>query len=221
MKSETDDLIQSLARDLGRKEPVVGLPVFMLRWGLASGGFLAVCMLAMPLRWDWHFRHVELRFWAETALWLLSACLAAALVYRSSIPSLLKKGDQKWGFLAIGALLTLLAIRVSGADVRAEWPGEMNYHRGWCGPLILIIGGLSGLGLFAWVRRAAPTNRGLTGLWAAVCAGCLGASEMQLVCAHDNALHVWLWHVTPVLILMGCGWGLAQLGLRWGGITAK
>jgi hypothetical protein len=143
------------------------------------------------------------------------------LVYRSSIPSRLKRGDQSLGLFALAGVAALLAIRLLRTGrIGGEFPGEMDLHRGQCGPIILTRGIIAGAGFFAWARRAAPTRQGLTGLWIAVSAGCLGSFAMQLVCAHDNALHVWIWHVTPVVLLAGAGTVLGGKLLRWGGKTA-
>jgi hypothetical protein len=214
------DLIQGLSEDLAPQRQAVSASGFMVRWGVA-GGVLVLLMLTFQVRGDLSVRAMEPRFWLESGFWLLSAAIAAALVYRSSIPSLLRKRDQNWGFFALAGVLALLAFRLANSGaMNAELPGEMDLHRGRCGSIILGVGIVAGLGFFAWARQAAPTRQGLTGLWIAVSAGCLGSFAMQFVCEHDNVLHVWIWHVTPVLLLSCAGMALGRRYLRWGGKAA-
>jgi hypothetical protein len=80
--------------------------------------------------------------------------------------------------------------------------------------LEVLLYSLPPLTLALWMaRRAAPLERGWTGLLAGLAAGVLPALAMQLACM-DDPLHALGLHLAPVLAVAGLGALLGRLALR-------
>jgi hypothetical protein len=214
---KTSELIQALSSEPKPRSRVVPLGIFLGYWSLGVAVLFAAAFSYWSMRPDWAAKLQDPWFFFETLLLFMIASGGAIMVYRSAIPSLLKRSDLKWAILPIGMITGLwLAKFHSGiVPLPVEFHGEMNAYRGRCGALILAVGSLAGAGMFIWARRAAPTRLRLTGLWIALSSGSLGTLAMQAVCPYENPLHLWIWHVFPVIALAGLSSYLAEPLLRW------
>jgi hypothetical protein len=212
----TEELIRALSSRIESRGRVLSFGRFMSRFLAGCVAFFLPGLILAPTRADIYERVRAPDFWIETGLWVMTAVVSAALVYRSAIPGLMKKGEQKWAALPLALVCALWGARLEATGFTYELASEMDLWRGRCGFVILAVGIAAGALLMAWARRAAPTHPRFTGVWAAVCAGSLGSFAMQIVCAHDNALHLLVWHVVPVALLAGAGAWAGTRWLRWG-----
>jgi hypothetical protein len=127
----------------------------------------------------------------------------------------LQSFDRQLGMILFVVLAVMLLSKLSFSTLATEFPGEMDFYRGRCGPIMLILGALDTGLLMALARRGAPTKPRLTGLWIALSAGVMGLFVMQFICAHENFLHVLIWHLVPVGLLAAGGYSLGRRLLRW------
>ena len=212
---KTPDLIKNLSGQLREFRQADGLPAFLAKWSLGAAFVFGFVLCVLPFRQDLALKIGQPRFLLESALWLGAAVASAIIVYRSAIPGLLKRGDERWAYFLFAALSFAVLARFSPKGIEADFLGEMDLYRGRCGPLILVAGALGAGAFLGWVRRSAPTRLSITGAWISVCSGCLGAFAIQFVCAHENALHFLIWHFTPVALLSFAGLSIGSRLLRW------
>jgi hypothetical protein len=70
------------------------------------------------------------------------------------------------------------------------------------------------LALIVMLRQAAPLKPGWTGLFALLSASSVAILGTQLLCAKDDARHILLWHVSPVVVAAMMGVCLGKWLLR-------
>jgi hypothetical protein len=221
---KTNDLITSLSRDLKPTTSLHGLAGFLLRWVGSAVLVVFAFGLLLPMSADLDGAKAEMflsrSFQLEEFLWLALTVLSATIVYRSRIPSL-KTDAQIGAAIGVAALLVTTVI-LRSTDQWASWNSffsearqEMSLYRGRCGFVIAMIG-------FAWSAilgyfnsNGAPTQPGKMGLWVAVSSGSIVSFAMPVVCAHENSLHILLWHCLPVALLAGLGFLAGRKLLAW------
>jgi hypothetical protein len=212
---KTDDLIKNLSTELRPAETKLFYATSFAAWLIGTFGILALSFYFLPFREDLLPRFHSIFFVTETALCFALFLVAVLVAYRSSIPSLFQLKDSRVGWAILALLGVMVASRVSVADIRAEFLGEMSFYRGRCGPIMLILGTLDTVLLMALARRGAPIQPRVTGLWIALASGALGLLVMQFICDHENFLHMLLWHALPMGFLMAAGAAIGQRVLRW------
>src|SRR5262249_32849334 len=114
--------------------------------------------------------------------------------------------------VALGAWVLLLAVRA------AYGPSE-HIAPSWgpaCVRRMAVLALAPGVAAFLMLRKAAPLRSGRAGLPAVLAAGALAVVGMQTLCPHDEARHVLVWHLGPLLAAAAVGAvaGRAFLGRR-------
>jgi hypothetical protein len=218
---KTDQLIDKLKRDLKPVQKSVWAADALLLWLLVSCAVVGLALFVLPIRPDLRSRLPSTYFQLETIL-CIGACMSAVLIaYRSSIPGLLGEWEEKLGLLLLllmgGALMSKMMLLGLHPDLslKHEFLMELDFYRGRCGQMMLIIGMVGASALTFISRRNAPTKLYRTGLWVALAAGCLALTAMQFVCDHENFAHIFLWHMVPVMLLALGGAALGKKILRW------
>ncbi len=204
-----DDLIRELAEDLTPARRLAAPAPAASAWLLTGALAVAAITLATgPLRPGLARQLTsEPGFAVDLLLGVLAAGAAGWALMRLRIPGLAE------GVRA--AALPLLLFAAWAGWQLIEWtqqvgPSSMLGKRDDC-VFEVVLFALPPLALGLWlVRRAAPLDRGLTGLVAGLGAGVLPALAMQLACM-DAPLHSLGLHLAPVLLAGALG---ALLG-RW------
>lgn len=211
---ETEKLIKTLSEKYEPTAPFA--PRALAFWALMSGFFLALYLGLLPARADLGARLTSALYQAETTLFGALFLTISYVAYRSLIPGMLRGRDlwPAWIMLGLGVLLAF-AHPGPWRGFAADLDREMDFYRGRCGPLLLLIGGLETVAGFWVARRAAPTRPLLTGALIGLCAGALGLFATQFICAHENFLHLVVWHFVPVVSLVGAAGLWGQRTLRW------
>jgi hypothetical protein len=212
---KTNELIQELSRESTPFSPADGDSAYLLKWTAAAAGAMAVWFIILPTRQDLIEQLSSPRFLIESATWLAFSVSTGFVAARSRLPGARTQTLEKIS-LAIGALLILeMVTRSSGLTLHQEFDGEMSWWRGRCGPLIIAMAMSWSGGLFYWMRKGAVLNPAKSGTWAAISAGSLSAFAMQLICAHENTVHLLIWHVLPTALLGLAGFAIGRRVLRW------
>ena len=211
MTRPREQLIRELAADLAPR-PRLAAP------GAAAAGFLAAAALGVgaatlavgPLR-PGLLRQLasEPGFAVDLLLGGLAGLAAAVGLMRLRVPG------RALGARA-AALAGLLFTAWAAWQLLDFWAGNAapaTRGRGAC-VLEVLLYSLPPLALALWLaRRAAPLERGWTGLVAGIAAGVLPALAMQLACV-DAPLHALRLHLAPVLAVAAAGALLGRLTLR-------
>jgi hypothetical protein len=87
-----------------------------------------------------------------------------------------------------------------------DFSNELDFYQGRCGIIILAAGTLVSVIGFSVIRRIVFAPAGEIGGSALLSSGCFASFIMQFVCAHENPLHLFIWHFMPLMLL-----GLAAL----------
>ena len=210
---ETPDLIDKLTGELKRERRVFSATFGA--WSTASLLLVGAMLVVLPFRADLPGRSASAFFRTETLLFLALFFASTFVAFRSAVPSLLRSAEVRLGVgLLVLAVLGIVS-RFSFGQLGAEWAGEMDFYRGRCGPIILILGGLDVALIALLARKTAPTRPWLTGAWIGLSAGSLGLFGMQFICSHENFLHLFIWHLVPVAALVAGGDVIGRRFLRW------
>lgn len=187
----------------------------LLMWLTGTALLLGLFFYSIPLRPDLVDNLKSAFFQVETAVIVALFFISSWLAYRSSVPGLLGSQEQVLGWILIGLFVIFLISRITVAGFYTEFQGEMDFYRGRCGPIFLIFAGLqTGLGL-VMARRGAPTRLFRAGFWIGMSSSALGLFALQMICDHDNFLHLLVWHATPVALLVGATSAISGRLLRW------
>jgi hypothetical protein len=218
-KSDTSELIRRLSTGLEPVRPMESEVGFYLKCLLGLVPLLLAFGMILPMRDDLGAKFNQPGFLLETLLWLGFTGVGAGVVYRSAIPGLPTRRAIGLGMAILLALAAVIFLRLptelAHEGFREQLREEMDLYRGRCGPIILIIATMSSTGLYAWSRKTAPVNRPQTGAWIALTSGALGSFLMQFACAHDNSLHLLIWHFVPIFALAFLSTQVARVLLRW------
>lgn len=143
----------------------------------------------------------SLVFLVETLLWIFLVVFSLKLLYKSSIPSVLKKSHVKYFSYFLIIFLGVIFLRENFSLIKYSFSQEMDLIRGRCGFIIAGIAMVESFFLVKWASKQASTNTELTSLFMAFTAGSIGSLLMQFVCEHENPLHLGLWHFIPIFIV--------------------
>jgi hypothetical protein len=208
-------VIAQLARDA---TPVVPLPppsVRWMSWALKAAAAAAIVTILLGLRPDVGARVHDPRFVAAALVTLALALTAAAGAFTLSVPDAgARRAVRAWPLLAVSAWATLLWLRLTASGEPVTQLAATPWHPA-CVLLILSVGALPGIWLFAMLRRAAPLQPLWTGALAALASLALGALGTQFVCPIDAPGHQLLWHFTPVVLITFVGLALGARLFDW------
>lgn len=197
----TDDVINTLVRDL---EPVSPLPVpsvRLRRWMMASVAVGTAAVAVLGRRGDLTAAMFAQPFQAHVAFLVLAAVTSAAAALALAIPG---EPVRMWRraapVVALGAWVAWLAGELTplAAAGAAAWPAA-----GWgCVAKAFAIGATPGLLLAIMVGRSAPGDARATVTFAALAAAAVGALGVELTCPLDGPMHLLLWHAGPVMVVV-------------------
>ncbi len=211
MTRSREELIRELTDEPRPPRRLASVRVAALGWLAASALVVAVVTLASgPLR-PGVFAQLagEPGFALELALGLSLSALAGLGLMRLRIPGLAAGVRAARPALALGfAWIAVLAIQLVALE-----PASTLGARALCWLQVLLFSLPPLAGALALARRAAPLERGWTGLLAGLAAGSLPALAMQLGCM-DEPLHALIAHLGPVLLVAAAGATLGPLVLR-------
>ncbi len=212
---QTEDLIQQLARDARRVQPLRPIGARVAGWLVLAGASLAVVMILMGVRRELGDVADRLDFTLEATLLLLTACSAAIGALLVSIPGAGEVRRVRWIPVALGiACVALSAGELAYAAVTGAPTGRLTFA--WhCVYKTTSVALVPGIVLFAMVRRAAPLNTAWAGLLAVLATTAVGVLGANIICPTDRPLHMLLWHVAPLMIFSAAGAGLGRWLMKW------
>ena len=197
----TNDLIDSLVRDL---EPVSPLPlpaVRLWRWAAGSVALVAATVAVLGRRGDFATAVFTQPFLAHALFLILAAVSSAGAALALAIPGEpLRAWRRVAPPLALAAWVAWLAgeLMPFAATGGAPWPAA-----GWgCVAKAFAIGVTPGLLMAVMVGRAAPGDVRGTVTFAALAAAAVVALGVELTCPLDGAMHLLLWHAGPVMVVV-------------------
>ncbi|HZR34844.1 MAG TPA: DUF1109 domain-containing protein [Nevskia sp.] len=215
MKMPTEELIQSLARDVPAVPPhATGR---RLASGLLAGGaVVALCVVAgLGIRPDLRQAATGVSFWMK---WTYAAWLGTAAFLATT--RLARPTSQSFGSVWPIAMPVLLLALVGTGELAhtpaSEWPA-LFLGKNWtrCLVMLLLLSLPMSAGVIWSFRRFAPTRPRAAGAAASLTAGSWAAAIYCLHCPEISAVFVLTWYSLALALVAAAGalWGPRLL--RW------
>lgn len=209
----TEDLIDTLAADLGPQRPLAAAVAPALALGVAATA--AVFLALFGPRPDLVDAVESARFLAKPTVTLLLAGAALGLAARLARPGAAASG---WGLALLAA--PLAAILFSAVELSvlpatawsAAWLGENALV---CLVAIPALAMPTLAGLIHALRRGAPLRPPIAGAVAGLAAAGLAGSLYATYCPDDSPLFVATWYTGAAAITAGIGALAGKRWLRW------
>lgn len=212
---KTEDLIQSLARDVGPvSRHAVGLRIGV---GVFAGGMITLLLVATVLgvRPDLGSAMQGFPFWMKSLYTLSLGIGAIGLTAHLARPDGVR---LRWlGLLAVPFLLLAgIGIAELAHTPRGDWLA-MWFSHSWrsCPWLVFLLALPIFVGLLWSFRRLAPTRLRLTGAAAGLAASAWSATIYCLHCPEVSAVFVLTWYSMGMALAAAIGALLGPRLLRW------
>jgi hypothetical protein len=201
---DTDQLIDRLVADV---TPVRRLLNPTERAALWTA--LALVAVALGVTW-FGIRHDIATAWLEPGVLARIALLASTMwlsivtAFRLSIPGGETRAFARWWPLALLGVLTA----ISAAEVVAAWTiGEAGSPFGsWtCVRKVAFVGAVPAIVSVALITRGFAVEPRWTALLGVLAAGAAGALTSELACPIHAPIHIFLWHIGPVIVSTAVG----------------
>ena len=222
MPMQTDELLKILTKegtspDAGTRTAAWTPARALLFWGLGSLLVLALSIWLLPVREDLRERLRHVDFFFLNLLFASLTFTATRLAILSTFPEekILGRVEVYALVLLFGAFLGWMFFRVPTENLGFEWYRERNPVNGGCGMVVLVSGMLQSALSLGFFRRGASTKPRTTGALIAFSTGAFSLLLIQFACANENPIHVFAWHLLP---LMALTYGISQIAprvLRW------
>jgi hypothetical protein len=211
----TEDLIRELAKDAPPVRRLQPLPVRLMAWIALAAVSLVVVTMWMGARQDLGEALQHSSFQFEAAMLILTAMSAAVGALTVSIPGRERTSLVRWLPIVGGAICILwVAGELVFASVTGAPTGRLTFA--WrCVYKTASVGLLPGVALFVLVRRAAPLHAAWAGLLTILATAAVGVLGANVICPIDRPLHLFLWHVAPLMLFAAIGAGLGTWLIRW------
>ena len=216
---KTSDVIQTLSNDLKNNKPdnPVSVQKYLLFWLSSAIVLIIAAIYVLPWRDDLNDRLQQFEFWGLASLWAASAIIPAIIAYLSIFPARLDSYRllKKIAFVPFAMIIAYAIYEFPTQNLSHAWYRERHFYNGGCGAVIFAVGLIHALFLGAWLRRGASTHPIQTGALAAFSTGAFTSAIVLFACPNENSIHVFLWHVLPLLGLTVLGSVLSRKLLRW------
>lgn len=200
----TDQLIERLVADV---KPVRRLMNPTERAALWTA--LALVAVALGVTWFGVRRDIATA-WMEPGVVARVALLASTMwlsivsAFRLTVPGGETRAFARWWPLALLGVLTA----ISAAEVVAAWTvGEAGSPlRSWtCVRKVAFVGTVPAIVSVVLITRGFAIEPRWTALLGILAAGAAGALTSELACPIHAPMHIFLWHIAPVVVSTGIG----------------
>jgi hypothetical protein len=214
-KMDTEQLIQSLTRDVRRVGP------HAVRWrialGILAGGIVTGALMAtvLKIRPDLHTATHGFPFWMK---WFYTASLGIAAI--AATARLARPTGRSLRILWVLAVPVLILVGI-GIGELARTPAHdwltMWLGGSWkvCPWLVLTLSLPIFIGLLWSFRKLAPTRLRAAGATAGLAAGAWAATIYCLHCPEVSAIFVLTWYSLGILLAAGLGALLGPRFMHW------
>jgi len=200
----TDQLIDRLVADV---TPVRRLLKPTERAALWTA--MALVAVAFGVAW-FGIRHDIATAWLEPGVLARIALLASTMwlsivaAFRLSVPGGETRAFARWWPIALLGVLTA----ISAAELVAAWAvgAAGSPLRSWtCVRKVAFVGTVPAIVSIVLISRGFAVEPRWTAILGVLAAGAAGALTSELACPIHAPLHVFLWHITPVIVSTAVG----------------
>jgi hypothetical protein len=203
---QTNDLITKLSRDVKPVKRIPSLSILFLGWLIGASLCLAggICTFGYPM--DMGEYGYNSQFILESVLLFSTFFLASACAIAMGVPG--TKGTEifrRVTLIFLGSWFLLVLFRGERLIALEGMSALIQGLQGYCPLDILMMGLLPAVLLLFILRKAAPLNLEWSGIMALLAVGSLAAFGVQFTCRFDSPVHIFIYHVLPVI-------GLGMIG---------
>jgi hypothetical protein len=207
----TEDLLQSLAREL---EPAPPLPAPLRRaatWFVGAG--LYVALLAIGIGFvNGYPAGAGVDFWAVQLAAIVTSLIAGAAAFVSVVPGVASRSRG----LAVAAAAVWLVILAAASTVDGDWSAVAAAdHEWWCVAFIVAGGAPLVAVLALMLRRGAPLEPATTAAFAALSVAALANVGACISLPHANNAVTLAWHGGVIVACTVLGAAAGRVLLRW------
>ena len=175
-------------------------------FGVAALVLLGLAV-SLHVRSDLGSKLADVSFGIETAVLFVLFGAATHGALASGVPGARLGPASRLAALAFGVWLVVIALRYAPETAHSGLAsGAVCLRR------LLLLGLPAAAVLGALVKRSAPLKTGASGLLVMLSAAALAVLGTHLLCAKDEAVHVFIWHCSPLLVAATLG---SLVGRSW------
>lgn len=200
---KSNNLIDKLTEEYKPVTPVIGQVKFVALYIFCSVALFLLAAVSMPIRENLIQQLSKYHFYYETLIWLMISLLSSIVTYRLLVPGLKFKKLLVINYSLVGLLSLLVFLRIPFSDFKAEFFHELNFSQGYCAPIITTMGLLLFYAIFNILKKGMLIHKRHFYINLGLALGTVGVLAMQIICAHESASHVFLWHYPPFIALIG------------------
>lgn len=192
---KTEELINSLSKDLRPVRPIESLWKRIFRWICVALASLLVSIALLGTRENLGIAVRDGMWWLHTILMALLAISSAISAFVFSVPGKDRSKVIRWA-----PLFSLLAwaLAVFGGAFQSSQGAGVGLM---CLKDIMVIGAIPGMALFVMIMQGVVFKRPLAGVYCFLAIAALGSLGTQFICMSDSPLHLLVWHFLPVFLL--------------------
>jgi hypothetical protein len=210
MNTKNDDLIKKLVSELTPKVVVKFNFLDVVKVLLVSCFCLFAAVAMHGLRSDLSSISKNIEFLLNITMTLTLGILCTVSAFLLSIPSIKNKKVILVPFIVFG----IIVIATGYSFFKSSAPFLYLGHGFSCANQIIVVSVFPSAILFYLVRRAAVLKRDILGILVLMSAASFGLLGVQLTCVDSTPLHIFLWHMAPVIFLGLLGAWLAKLLIK-------
>lgn len=203
----SERLVAALVADLKPVRRISAHGTRALIWAAFALIWVSFATGALGVRADLLHKLHDPSYVTESAALGLVFMLAGRVAFRLSVPG---AASARWHSLAAVIAWALAVVSRSDAALSSTLLSSGPACVWRMSALALV----PGLAVLRMLRCAAALEPGWTGMSALLSTSALAMLGTQALCAKDDAGHVLVWHVVPVLLTALLGIGLGKLLLR-------
>lgn len=196
-----NDLIHSLSEEEVHIDPILSEKQFMSLYLVVSLALITLGVVILPLRASLDHKLASIHYYIESFSWMMIGLSGASLSYRNLVPGQLVKKILLLNISFVLLLIFSILLRLDYQNLSSHLVRESDLLRGYCGPIILIMGSVAFYFLKTKLEKGFYNNK-MSLCYSLGCAlGAIGSLTMQYICIHENSAHILLWHLPPLMLL--------------------
>lgn len=199
----TEEMVQVLGAGLEPVRRLRGAGSRTVVWSLFALAWVTAGAYALGPRADLLAKVRDPAFLVEGALLVVVSVLAGRTAFLLSVPG--AEPDSH------GRIVPLMGVLVWTCVIAGSQAAASDAVAWSCAAKMCALTVLPAVTALFMLHRAAPLRPRWTGMFALLSAASLALLGTRLLCARDDPRHVLLWHLVPLLALVGLG---ARVG-RW------
>jgi hypothetical protein len=180
-----------------------------------TGGLAIIASLFLPNDLNLPENVFSWSFLSQLGFWFCLSLASAFLTYLSSLPNEKTKSYKNFVATIFAVFLGFIIFQSNVSSFETEFFHELNWRQGPCGAFIFVLSAAWTWVLYSTIKKAAPTNLIQTGMALSLSTASATSMFIHLFCRHETSSHTLLWHLLPLMLIVGIASKISSRFLRW------